>query len=103
MALVVQVSVVQVVGQDADRAGGAARRLAEEGAGSGAGSDHWWWRDLAAAALGKHPEETGQPIRARLQDYPLHSGLNCSVLWTRVAPPPSPSAGAAANLGLESV
>lgn len=48
---VVQVGVVQVVGQDSDGAGGAARCLAEERAGSRAGIDHRRWRHLTAAAL----------------------------------------------------
>lgn len=50
VAPVVQVGVVQVVGQDSHGAGGAARCLAEESGGSGAGMDHRW-RRLTAAAL----------------------------------------------------
>lgn len=56
VAVVVQVGVEQVVGEDADGSGRGAGRLVEHCAGSGAGTHHGWEGVLTAAALSEHPE-----------------------------------------------
>lgn len=76
VAVVVQVCVQQIVGEYSDWAGRSTSCLAEHSTGSWAGTHYWWWRDLTAATLRKHPEKTNkQPIRM----VPLVFGLPVNI------------------------
>lgn len=56
VAVVVQVTVEKVVGEDADRTGCSTGGLVEHCAGIGAGTHHGWQRVLTAAAHSVQPE-----------------------------------------------